>query len=106
MVDHLQPGQQRLIEVGQAEHLSPGHFGQEIGLDELEEAFDFAPPFGVVGRAQDAPDAQVGADGVKVLGGVDLALVDIDGQGPSVAQDGSLKAIFQAGQLFIPRKRN
>ena len=40
MVNHLQPGQQGLIELGQGGHLSLFKFGQKIGLDELEKAFD------------------------------------------------------------------
>ena len=76
--------------------------GKKVGLDELEEALDFAPALGVVGRAQDALDAQGGADGVELLGGVDLALVDVDGQGAAVAEHGPFEAILQAGELLVP----
>ena len=42
MVDDLKPGQERLVELGQGGDVGLGEFGQEIGLDELEEAFDLA----------------------------------------------------------------
>ena len=35
-------------------------------------------------------------------GGVDLALVDVDGQGAAVAQDGALEAVLEAWELLIP----
>ena len=79
-----------------------GQFGQEVGLDELEEAFDLAPPLRVVGRAEDALDAQRGTDGIQLPGGVDLALVDVDGQGAAVAQDGALEAVLEARELLVP----
>ena len=88
MIDHFQPGQQRLVELGERCHFGAGQFGQEIGLEELEEAFDFALAFGVVGRGQDALNTEGGADGVKLFGGVDLAAIDINGLGNAVAQDG------------------
>ena len=76
--------------------------GKKVGLDELEEALDLAATFGVVGRAEDALDTEGSADGVEVLGGVDLALVDIDGQGTTVAQDGALEAVLHARKLLVP----
>ena len=102
MVDDLDPGQEGLVELGEGGDGGMREFGQEVGLDELEEAFDLAPAFGIVGGAEDALDAQGGADRVEVLGGVDLALVYVDGEGPAVAQDGALEAVFQAGELLVP----
>ena len=53
MINHLQPGQEALIELGQAGDVSGLEFGQEISADKLEETLDFAPTFWIIGRAQD-----------------------------------------------------
>jgi hypothetical protein len=71
-------------------------------LDELEKALDLAAAFGVVGGAQDTLDAEGGADGVELVGPVDAALVDVDGEGASVAQDSALEAVLHAGELLVP----
>ena len=102
VVDDLQPGQEGFVELAQGGDGGVGQFGQEVGLDELEEALDLAPALGVVGRAEDALDAQGGTDGVELLGGVDLALVDVDGQGAAVAQDGAFEAVLHARELLVP----
>jgi len=73
--------------LGQAGDGGAAQFRQEIGLNELEEALDFAAPFGVIGGAQDAFDAQGGTEGIELFGGVDLGPIDIDGQGQAVAED-------------------
>jgi hypothetical protein len=62
-----------------------GEFWQKVGLNEAEEPLDLAPTFGIVGSAEDTLDAQSGTDGVHLLGGEDLALVDVDGQRTTVA---------------------
>jgi len=102
LVDDLDPGQEGLVELGEGGDGGEREFGQEVGLDELEEAFDLAPAFGIVGGAEDTLDAQGGADRVEVLGGVDLALVYVDGEGAAVAQDGALEAVLHARELFVP----
>jgi hypothetical protein len=102
MVDNLDPGQERFIELGKSGDGGEGKFGKKVGLDELEEALDLAAALGVVGSAEDALDAQGSADGVQVLGGVDFGLVDVDGQGAAVAEDGALEAVLQAGELLVP----
>jgi hypothetical protein len=71
-------------------------------LHEAKEALDFSATFRVVGSAKNTLDAQSGTDGVHMLGGVDLALVDVDGQRETVAQDSALETIFHPGQLLIP----
>ena len=79
VVDNLQPGQEGLVEQGQGVDRGGSQFGEKVGLDEAEEALDLAPPLRVVGGAQDTLDAQAGADGIELLGSVDLALVGVDG---------------------------
>jgi len=54
VVDHLQPGQERLVELGQGGDGRVGQFGQEIGLDELEKALDLAPALGVIRCTEDS----------------------------------------------------
>ena len=71
-------------------------------MGEVEETLDLAPAFGIVGRAQETLDAQAGAGGVELFGGVDLGLVDVDGQGAAVAEDGAFEAVFQARELLVP----
>ena len=102
VVDDLQPGQEGLVEQGQGIDRRCSQFRKKVRLDELEETLDFPSPFGIVGRTQDTLDAQGSADGVQVLGGVDLAPVGVDGQGAAVAQHGPFEAILQAGKLFVP----
>jgi hypothetical protein len=63
---------------------------------------DLAAAFGVVGSAGDTLDAEAGADGVELVGAVDAALVDVDGEGAAVAQDGALEAVLHAGELLVP----
>jgi hypothetical protein len=75
MVDDLEPGQEGLVELREGGDGGVLEFGQEVGLNELEEAFNLASAFGVVGCAQDTLNAQGGADGVELFGGVDFALV-------------------------------
>jgi hypothetical protein len=43
VVNDLEPGQERLVELGQRGDGGRGEFGQKVGLDELEEALDLAP---------------------------------------------------------------
>jgi hypothetical protein len=43
-----------------------------------EEALDLAPSLGIVGRAQDALNTECRAEGIELLGDIDLALVDVD----------------------------
>jgi hypothetical protein len=102
VVNDFDPGQEGLVELGQGGDRRAGQFGQEVGLDELEETFDLAPAFGGIGRAEDALDAEGGADGVEVLGGVDFALVDVDSQRAAIAGDGAFEAVFHARELFVP----
>ena len=79
MINHFQPGQQGLVEVGQAGDGGAVEFGQKIGADKAEKAFDLTLAFAVVGAGQDALDAEGGAEGIELLGRIDLAPVDIDG---------------------------
>jgi hypothetical protein len=104
VVHDLDPGQERFVELRQSGHGRKREFGQKIGLDETEETLDFSATFRVVGSAKDALDAQSGADGVHMLGGVDLTPVDVDGQGTAIAQDGALETILHARKLFVPIK--
>jgi len=61
-----------------------------------------AAAFGVVGSAGDTLDAEAGADGVELVGLVDAALVDVDGKGAAIAQDGALETVLHTGELLVP----
>jgi hypothetical protein len=37
-----------------------------------------------------------------LVGGIDLALVDVDGQRAAVAQHSPFETVFQARELFVP----
>ena len=102
MVDDLDPGQEGLVELGESVDGGAREFRQKVGLNELEETLDLAPSFGIVGSAEDALDAESGADGIQVLGNVNLGPVHIDGQGAAVAQDSAFEAILHPGQLLVP----
>ena len=102
MINHFQPGQQGLVELGQAGDGGALQFGQKIGADKAEKAFDLALAFGGVGAGQDPLDTEGGADGIELFGSVDLAPVDVDGQGDAIAEDGPFETILHAGQLFVP----
>lgn len=104
VVDDLEPSHERLVEQRQRVDRRGGELGEEVGLDELEETLDFAPAFRVVGRAEDALDAEGGTDGVELIGDVDLGPVDVDGQGAAIAEHGPFEAIFQSRELFVPVK--
>jgi hypothetical protein len=58
MIDDLDPGQERLVQLVQGGDRRVSEFGQKIGLDELEEAFDLPAAFGIVRSTEDALDAQ------------------------------------------------
>ena len=47
-------------------------------------------------------NAERGADGVELLGDVDLGPVDVDGQGAAVAEHGALEAVLEARELLVP----
>jgi hypothetical protein len=102
VVDHLDPGQERLVELVERGDGGASQFRQEVGLDELEEPLDLAATFGIVGRAQDALHTEGGTDGVEVLGGVDLAPIDVESEGAPVAQEGALEAVLHTRELFVP----
>ena len=97
MVDDLDPGQEGLVELRESGDLGALEFGQEVRLDELEEALNLASAFGVVGCAQDALDAEGSADGIEVLGSVDLAANDVDRERAAIAQDSVFEAILHTG---------
>ena len=40
VVDHFDPGEERLVELTQRRDVRDSQLGQEIGLDEFEEALD------------------------------------------------------------------
>ena len=104
MIDHFEPGQQALIELGQAGQVGRFEFGQEIGPNEAKKAFDFAASFRVVRGAQNALDAEAGTDHIKLLGGVDTAAIDIDRPRQAIADNGPFETILHAGQLLVPVK--
>jgi len=102
VVNDLQPGQERLVEFGQRGGRNLFQFGQEIGANEAEEPFNFAFAFGIVRRSQNPLNAEGGADGIELFGGVDLAPVDVNGLGEAIAEDRSFEAVLHAGELLIP----
>ena len=102
VVYDLDPGQQGFVELGKGGNGGASEFGQKVGLNELEEAFDLAPPFGIVGGAEDTLDAESGTDGIQMLGNVYLGPVHVDGQRAAVAQDSAFEAILHTGKLFVP----
>jgi len=102
VVYDLDPGQQGFVELGEGGDGGASEFGQKVGLNELEETLDLASAFGIVGSAEDALDAESGADGVQMLGNINLGSVHVDGQGAAVAQDGAFEAILHTGQLLVP----
>jgi hypothetical protein len=90
--------------LGQSGHGRECEFWQKIGLHETEETLDFSASFGIVGGAKDALDAQSGTDSIHMLGGVDLAPVDVNGQGTAIAQDGAFETILHTRKLLVPIK--
>jgi hypothetical protein len=61
-----------------------------------------AAAFGVIGGTEDTLNAKASADGVELMGSVDTALVDVDGNGATVAQDGAFEAILHTRKLLVP----
>jgi hypothetical protein len=64
MVNDLDPGEERFVELRQSGHGRECEFGQKIRLDEAEETLDFSASFGIVGGTENALDAQSSADGI------------------------------------------
>ncbi len=59
MIDHFQPGQERLIELVEGRYLRGLKFRQKIGADKAKETFYFALALGVVSGGQNALHTQV-----------------------------------------------
>jgi hypothetical protein len=88
--------------LGESGDRGKGEFGEKIRLDELEETLDLSPPLRIVRGTKDALDAKGGANGVEVIGGEDLGLIDVECQGATVAEDGALETILHTGELLVP----
>jgi len=102
VVDDLEPGQERLVELRQGGNGGMLKLRQEVGLDELEEAFDLAAAFGVVGGAQDTLDPEGRTDGVEMVGDMDLGQVDVDGERAALAEDSAFETVLHTGELLVP----
>jgi hypothetical protein len=102
MVDDLDPGQERFVELAEGGDRGTRQLGQKVRLSELEETLNLTATFRVIGGTEDTLNAQASADSVELIGPVDAALVDVDGKGATVAQDGAFEAILHAGKLLVP----
>ena len=102
VVNDLNPGQQGLVELVKSSDGGVSEFREKIGLDKLEEALDLAAAFGIVSGTENALDAERSADRVELVGFIDTAPVDVDGERTAIAHNPPLETVLHSWELFVP----